>query len=248
MIYAKLDINYPDHPKIAALSDAAFRAHVEMILYCRRFLTDGRIANRIANRFANRFGFEVLTELLHNDPDSPSLTELPDGDYQLHDFVEIQGSRSDVESRAQVNRANGNKGGRPRKTESVSESVTESVGESGGETKPKPNPRREKREEVVEVPNGTSLPRRRGCRLPDDWKPDEDDRRYAVERGLNPDSEAENFRDYWHNKPGKDGLKLEWSLAWRTWIRRSAERPNRLKAVPDPWTPAAGSPLSYVEM
>lgn len=95
-----------------------------------------------------------------------------------------------------------------------------------------------------------SAPRQRGHRLPAEWRLSDDDRDYAVTRGIDADTEAENFRDYWHNKPGKDGLKLDWSLAWKTWIRKSAERrPANSRLAPSKsWTPPAGSPLSYVEM
>lgn len=108
-LFARFSLDYADHPKIAPLSDAAFRAHVEMILYSRRYLTDGRIANRIANRW----GSAVVTELLTNDPDAPSLVQLDDGDYLLHDYAEMQELREEVEARKRVNRENGKKGGRP---------------------------------------------------------------------------------------------------------------------------------------
>ena len=74
-LFARISLDYPDHPKIAALSDGAFRAHVEMILWARRYMTDGRIPNRVANRF----GFESVSELCSNDADRPSLIELDDG-------------------------------------------------------------------------------------------------------------------------------------------------------------------------
>lgn len=31
---------------------------------------------------------------------------------------------------------------------------------------------------------------------------------------------ADQFRDYWVAKPGKDGTKLDWEATWRNWIRR----------------------------
>lgn len=30
---------------------------------------------------------------------------------------------------------------------------------------------------------------------------------------------AEDFRDYWVAKPGKDGAKLDWLATWRRWCR-----------------------------
>ena len=137
-LFARISLDYPDHPKIAALSDGAFRAHVEMILWARRYMTDGRIPNRVANRF----GFESVSELCSNDADRPSLIELDDGDYQLHDFADHQETRADVEARRLVNAENGRRGGRPAKqtgkrtkTHSVSESVSGSGTDSGTEMK-----------------------------------------------------------------------------------------------------------------
>ena len=127
-LFAKFDLDYADHPKIAPLSDAAFRAHVEMILYACRFQTDGRIAKRVANRWET----ESVTELLTNDPERPSLVELPDGDFMLHEFESMQETRAEIERRRAVNRANGRRGGRPAKR-TKTDSVTESLTESGTE-------------------------------------------------------------------------------------------------------------------
>jgi len=129
-LFARFSLDYADHPKIQALSDAAFRAHVEMILYARRYLTDGRVPNRVANRF----GFESVSELLHNDPERPSLTQDAHGDYWLHDFADMQETRAEVEAKRLVNSTNGRLGGRPR-TQPKTHSVTDSVSERGSETK-----------------------------------------------------------------------------------------------------------------
>ncbi|WP_249085591.1 helix-turn-helix domain-containing protein [Parasaccharibacter sp. TMW2.1890] len=65
---------------------------------------------------------------------------------------------------------------------------------------------------------------KRGHRLPDDWQPSQELIDYANERNLDPQREAEDFRDYWHSKPGAGGVKLDWAATWRTWCRRSADR------------------------
>lgn len=133
-LFAKFDLDYADHPKIAALSDGAFRAHVEMILYSRKYLTDGRIPKR----FANRFGTESVSELLSNSDDAPSLVESDDGDYWLHDYADHQETKAEVEARRLVNAENGKRGGRPanRPTKRTkTQSVTDSVSDSGSEMK-----------------------------------------------------------------------------------------------------------------
>lgn len=72
--------------------------------------------------------------------------------------------------------------------------------------------------------SGQSTTSKRGCRLPDDWQPSPELIDYASERNLNPEREAEDFRDYWCSKPGAGGLKLDWAATFRTWCRRSADR------------------------
>jgi|GEM_PF-2117620 len=106
-LFAKFSLDYPDHPKIRSLSDAAFRAHVEMILYSRRFLTDGRIAKRVAKQWPE----PALTELMDNDEGAPSLWKDDHGDYWLHGYADIQETKGDVEARRLVNSENGRRGG-----------------------------------------------------------------------------------------------------------------------------------------
>jgi hypothetical protein len=66
---------------------------------------------------------------------------------------------------------------------------------------------------------------REGTRLPADWTLPDDWREFAsTDRGWNEadiTGEAEQFRDYWLGKPGKDGRKADWHATWRNWVRRS---------------------------
>ena len=133
-LFARLDLDYADHPKIVALSDSAFRAHIEMILYARKYMTDGYIPNRVANRV----GFESVAELLTNDEANPSLVKTEDGDYYLHGYADMNETKAEIESRTRRNAENGKRGGRPRKrkeTQSVTESVPQSQTHSGTQKK-----------------------------------------------------------------------------------------------------------------
>ena len=133
-LFARLDLDYADHPKIVALSDSAFRAHIEMILYARKYMTDGYIPNRVANRV----GFESVSELLTNDEANPSLVKTEDGDYYLHGYADMNETKEEIESRTRRNAENGKRGGRPRKrkeTQSVTESAPQSQTHSGTQKK-----------------------------------------------------------------------------------------------------------------
>lgn len=128
-LFARLSLDYADHPKIQCLSDGAFRAHVEMILYARRYETDGRIPKR----FAKRFGSESLSELLTNDEANPSLEEDEAGDYWLYGFADMQETRDEIEARRLVNAENGRRGGLAKKR-TAKRTASESLSEKEAET------------------------------------------------------------------------------------------------------------------
>lgn len=135
-LFARLDLDYADHPKIVALSDSAFRAHIEMILYSRKYMTDGRITKQVAKRFAS----ESLSELLANDEDTPSLIANEDGSYQLHGYADMNETKAEIENRSRVNAENGRRGAEAKKrnakrksSESLSKPLSDSSGERGGE-------------------------------------------------------------------------------------------------------------------
>ncbi|MDI2112115.1 hypothetical protein [Commensalibacter nepenthis] len=58
-----------------------------------------------------------------------------------------------------------------------------------------------------------------GSRLPSNWYPDAQCRQFAFDLDLCPETLAEDFRDYWHAKVGKEAIKMDWSAAWRRWCR-----------------------------
>lgn len=78
------------------------------------------------------------------------------------------------------------------------------------------------REEPPAAPSERQAPR--GSRLWPDWNPSADDEAFAAGLGLPVGEVADNFRDYWTAKAGKDGVKLDWPATWRGWCRREAVR------------------------
>ncbi len=64
----------------------------------------------------------------------------------------------------------------------------------------------------------------KATRIPADWKLSEEAKKFAVDLGLDADSVAGSFLDYWRSVPGARGLKLDWPATWRNWCRRQAER------------------------
>lgn len=89
------------------------------------------------------------------------------------------------------------------------------------------------RSSSVLASNETKLAaRRRGTRLPAGWAPGESAIAWTAEhlRGtsVDPDRELDQFRDFWAAKAGENATKLDWTAAWRTWIRNAIDRtPSR---------------------
>jgi hypothetical protein len=70
------------------------------------------------------------------------------------------------------------------------------------------------------------VPRKRGHRLPDEWKPTERDVAWQREKGISDllaRREFEKFCLYWRSK-AKDNTKLDWSLTWHRWLLTAQER------------------------
>lgn len=119
-LFARLALDYFDHPKIAGLSDAAIVAHLRMIVYARRYETDGVVPGRVARGIAyetyterttdrstdrdtertRNESLSPLDELLNNDSDSPSLTMLDDGSYMIHGYADMQETKAEIQQRS----------------------------------------------------------------------------------------------------------------------------------------------------
>ncbi len=108
MSWATLDDQFANHPKIAPLSDAAFRAYVTALLWCNAYITDGSIpagmlerlisATRPATRKSDGAGHSrdaILAELLEAGLWHERETE--NGNvYEIHDFLDYNRSAEQV--------------------------------------------------------------------------------------------------------------------------------------------------------
>lgn len=94
MTWVSLDDRFPEHQKIAHLSDAAFRGFVEGLCYCARNLTDGIIPNPHAKRIATA---KAQRELFASE-----LWVQNGRGIVVHDYLEYQLSRSEVEAKREA--------------------------------------------------------------------------------------------------------------------------------------------------
>ena len=104
--YITVHDGMPEHPKVEALSDRAFRVLVDLWCWCSRQLNDGVIPEAV---WLKRTGSpKVRKELL------AALVDVVDGEYVMHDYLEHQRSRAQVEALKAKRAEAGRKGGRAR--------------------------------------------------------------------------------------------------------------------------------------
>ncbi|WP_353809098.1 hypothetical protein [Agromyces sp. SYSU T00194] len=141
------------HPKVAPLSDAAFRAFVELNGYSRMQDLDGRVPAGVARRM---WAPKVLDELCSNHPERPSL--VVDGDvFVIWNYAEHQQTRADRDALVEKNRANGRKGGRPPKNPNETQSVSSGF-EMGTQKEPNEKQSQSQSPEVTDVNESSPVP------------------------------------------------------------------------------------------
>lgn len=112
MTWVNLDDQMPEHPKIISLSDAAFRLHISAIAYCNRHLTDGLIPGQAVAKLVPTYRSRQLAELLQNGLWSEAASN--SGAYEIHDYLDWNKSRADVEKRRQARSEGGREGANRR--------------------------------------------------------------------------------------------------------------------------------------
>jgi hypothetical protein len=232
-LWAKIALNLADNPKVIGLSDSAFRAFVEAILYSRQHLTDGFLDARVV---AKRWGLDVAAELTSNDPQNPSWVPV-EGGFQLHNFCEYQTTTDDLdEIRERKSRA-GKASAEARKQRKLNENSTE-VQQPVEVVLNTIQPETETETETETYKANTSSPAEAGkpnrkTKLDPQWKPNDDLRGWTQKLAPSLDIEFETGRFIdWFAQTGK--AYGDWDATWRNWVRRSVEQNPALKIQPPP--------------
>lgn len=119
--WVRIAQSMPNHPKIAPLTDKAFRALIEMICYSAQYDLDGEVPVGLANRL---WGEDVLTELASNDGDAPSVSERG-GVYVIHGYADMQETREQRDRKRETMRELGRKGGLAKAKRTAKRDATE---------------------------------------------------------------------------------------------------------------------------
>lgn len=94
MPYAQIDTDALTHPKVSSLSDAAFRVWVAALAYCQRHLTDGALPGDGLHGLGVRVTGRITAELV-----AKQLWDRTDDGYQVHDYLQWNTSRAEVEAK-----------------------------------------------------------------------------------------------------------------------------------------------------
>lgn len=96
----------PEHPKIAGLSDAAFRLWIEVLCWCSRQEKDGLVPESVMKRLGRP---RVVTELVKAEVLHEAM-----GSYLVHDYLEHQRSAEEIASFRASKSESGTKGAHMR--------------------------------------------------------------------------------------------------------------------------------------
>jgi len=89
--WVRIDDNFSDHPKVIALSDAAFRLFITGLCYSNRQLTDGLIPYQIVSNWVGDNPFKPSDEL-----EDQNLWERVDKGFLIRSYTEYQPTREKV--------------------------------------------------------------------------------------------------------------------------------------------------------
>lgn len=142
-LYMTFPIDIHRHPKLQRLPPDVRWTFIEMNGEARIAMNDGRFPEEEAEFMWSR---DHLEALLSSHPTRP-LVEREDGLYVIRDYAEHQLTRAEQERLAAVSRANGQKGGRPKKNPEGTQQKPKQV--SPG-TQPQPSRTRTKAESESE--------------------------------------------------------------------------------------------------
>jgi uncharacterized protein YdaU (DUF1376 family) len=125
-------------------------------------------------------------------------------------------------------KANGIKGGRPKKTHrlpTANPSLTQAEPKITLTTNHKPL---NSSDAIPTEPPAAKS--KKGKRLSPEWQPADPQWAKTKRPDLTISETLDRFRDYWVSQPGAKGVKLDWEATWRNWVRNEKAQPFK----PDP--------------
>jgi len=124
--YITLHDGMVDNRKIKPRSDKAFRTYVELLMWCSRERTDGVIPTEIFPLFGTP---AARKELL-----AANLVEQSEEGFAIHDYLNHQRSRAEIEALSEKRRVAGSNGGRAKAVAIAKQDARKNLPETDTET------------------------------------------------------------------------------------------------------------------
>jgi hypothetical protein len=249
MTYVRVDDLFHEHEKVLDIGPLAEALWFRCLTYCARNRTDGRVPLGFVRKMGDMDGTALAAVLV-----DAGLLEPDDRGYRMHDYLEWQRSRDEIEALSEKRAAAGSKGGKQRAsnllgrslanakqigskpladTDTDTEAKTEdgaiAPSEGGGAEAPPADPPEEPAIRSVPKPVSSTT------ELPKGWQPSDADIAWATAEKNWPrdwvDEQTESFVYHWRANPKR---KADWSMTWRTWLKNEVTRyGNRPRGSPN---------------
>lgn len=219
MGWAKFDDAYSDHPKVVAAGPLAELLDTRAIMFCARHETDGHVRAAQLSRLgigikSPKIQAQRLVDVGRWEPDGGG-----DG-WWVHDFLDYNPSRAQKNAEREAARER-------MRSARVAKNNKRSSGEqqpkfAGGSGNPDPAP-----------PPKTSKPKKH--KRPSGFEPNEANRKFAAEHGLDLAAEVEAFCI---DRDAKGVTYVDWQLGLRTWLgnqvkwRKERGTPSNVRTLP----------------
>jgi len=124
MAWARIDDNFFNHPKVRKAGKDAVMFHIAALCYSNAFRTDGFINDDTLELIA------IQAFLKRANGYADKLVECKlwwrvEGGYQIHDYLEYNKSKTEIETMNDARRTNGKQGGRPKQNLTTGKKITE---------------------------------------------------------------------------------------------------------------------------
>lgn len=112
MTWLRLDDQFAEHEKVADLTDRGFRLHVTALCYCARNSTDGILNARAVRIVSAIISRGTLKRQIDELVDAGLWRTLPDGSFEINDFLEYNPTSDEVKQLQAKRREAGRRGGK----------------------------------------------------------------------------------------------------------------------------------------
>ena len=236
MPWAKVDDQFTDHVKVVSLSLAAKGLWLCGLVYAARRSTDGFIPASVPIREgAGEDVAPLIDELVRAD-----LWVRCDGGYRIHDYLEYNPSKAEIDAMRDSKSEAGAKGAAKRwggksMAEPMAPAIAEPIANEWQNDAPIPVPIPVTPFPVTQEPETHTErgakratrtkdePPKRPTRLPEDWTPPEAMRVDALAAGMTAAEYDREFTKFRNHFLAGTATKIRWDLTWHNWLLRAPE-------------------------